>query len=287
MTNTTKAGGIALIAVIVSIILSLTGCSEPGSDNHADITYVVSVDDYLNTTAIDFIFSEPVSGLTADDINITNKIGALIKGALTGSGSNWSLSVTVNTGGNITVKITKSGIESGTKPVTVGKVTVSGSTGSGISGDFRYYANVSTISITGYQGDGGAVTIPAQIDGRPVTVIDRQAFYNCIDMVSVTIPNSVTEIGIMAFEGCTGLTNVTIPASVTSIGNSAFFGCTGLTSITIPNSVASTLPEAREHIPGQQTVRSGRSSREITGNKGKICYLLSYITAITSAMSKQ
>ena len=47
----------------------------------------------------------------------------------------------------------------------------------------------------------------------------------------IIIPNSVTSIEREAFYGCTGLTSVTIPSSVTSIGNYAFYGCTGLTSV--------------------------------------------------------
>lgn len=64
-------------------------------------------------------------------------------------------------------------------------------------------------------------------------------FFNCSDIISVEIPNSVTNVGFRAFSGCTGLTSVTIPNSVTSIGGYAFLGCTGLTSVTIPNSVTS------------------------------------------------
>ena len=69
--------------------------------------------------------------------------------------------------------------------------------------------------------------------------IGEQAFYNCDDLTSITIPNGVTIIGHSAFYGCRGLTSITIPNSVTSIGDSAFNSCTGLTSITIPNSVTS------------------------------------------------
>ena len=78
----------------------------------------------------------------------------------------------------------------------------------------------------------------------PITVIDRQAFYNEDVLSSIIIPNSVTSIGIEAFNDCTNLKNITIPNSVTSIKWQAFSGCISLSSITIPNSVTSIGDEA-------------------------------------------
>ena len=66
-----------------------------------------------------------------------------------------------------------------------------------------------------------------------LTTIDSNAFYKCVKLASLTLPDSVTTIGSYAFYGCSGLTSLTIPVSVTSIGDSAFSGCTKLTSLTI------------------------------------------------------
>jgi len=107
-----------------------------------------------------------------------------------------------------------------------------------VYGDFKYeMIDDYTVTITGYTGNGGDVTIPSTIDGKSVAEIDKSAFKDCKSLKSVVIPNSVTYIGPSAFSGCTGLTSITIPNSVTYIGNDAFSGCTGLTSITIPDSV--------------------------------------------------
>ena len=90
-------------------------------------------------------------------------------------------------------------------------------------------------------GYSGEVRIPSTISYNNVTYdvkqIGQGAFYDCNNLTSVIIPNSVTVIGSLAFYRCTGLTSVTIPNSVTSIYSSAFSGCSGLTSITIGNSV--------------------------------------------------
>ena len=67
--------------------------------------------------------------------------------------------------------------------------------------------------------------------------IGNEAFYNCTDLTSITIPDSVTSIGGGAFSGCSGLAFITIPESVRSIGGAAFSDCSGLKSIKIPCSV--------------------------------------------------
>ena len=89
----------------------------------------------------------------------------------------------------------------------------------------------------------GSVVIPSTIthldDTYHVVSIEGMAFYECRNLTSVTIPNSVTSIGGKAFFGCIGLTSVTIGNSVTSIGYMAFNSCRSLTSVTIPSSVDS------------------------------------------------
>ncbi|GBU26568.1 hypothetical protein R84B8_00078 [Treponema sp. R8-4-B8] len=110
--------------------------------------------------------------------------------------------------------------------------------GSGTYNGFSYVIG-DVVIITGYNGTGGAVTIPAQINEKPVTIIGSWAFSNCDSLTSVTIPNSVTSIGTYAFSDCNSLTSVTIPNSVTSIGGGVFTYCISLTNVTIPNNITS------------------------------------------------
>jgi hypothetical protein len=105
-------------------------------------------------------------------------------------------------------------------------------------GDFTY-SNYSTyVTITGYTGPGGSVTIPNTISGLPVTGFGS-VFSNNLNLTSVDIPYSVKSIGSSAFSGCASLTSVNIPGSVSNIGNSVFSGCISLLSVTIPGPVKS------------------------------------------------
>ena len=71
--------------------------------------------------------------------------------------------------------------------------------------------------------------------------INSNAFNNCYNLTSVTIPSAVTAIEGGAFSNCSGLTgSLIIPNSVTSIGASAFYGCSGLSGgLTISDAVTS------------------------------------------------
>ncbi len=100
-------------------------------------------------------------------------------------------------------------------------------------GDYQYTESGGTITITGYTGAGGVVTIPSVIEDMPVVRIGEAAFYDCPGLIRIIIPGSVTFIEDAAFQGCKGLTSVTIPASVTSIGWYVFIYCPVLASIDV------------------------------------------------------
>jgi hypothetical protein len=124
---------------------------------------------------------------------------------------------------------------------------------------FDFITNAdNTITITGYIGSGGDVTIPSTINGLTVTAIGDSAFDGLTNVTSVTIPDSVVSLGDWAFAGCalssvtlgsgitnipsyafygSGLISVAVPNSVISIDNDAFLACGSLTNVTIPNSV--------------------------------------------------
>ena len=69
-----------------------------------------------------------------------------------------------------------------------------------------------------------------------ITSIGDHAFYNCKDLVNLSMTDSITSIGNYAFYGCESLKTVTLPGEITKISNYAFAN-SGLTSIAIPESV--------------------------------------------------
>lgn len=122
-------------------------------------------------------------------------------------------------------------------------------TGEGDMHDYGYFTDVATGNSYEY-GDSPwyqyryyikTVSLPYGL-----TYIGNDAFYNCYNLVSVNLPNTVTLIRSGAFSN-TGLTEINIPESVRFIGHAGSLGsgrgvfqnCTNLKSVTLPESLFS------------------------------------------------
>ena len=69
-------------------------------------------------------------------------------------------------------------------------LTVSGMTAQTTSDGLRYERNhEGGVTITKYTGNAATLTIPAALDGIPVTTIEFAAFSGCAGLTGVTIPN--------------------------------------------------------------------------------------------------
>lgn len=100
-----------------------------------------------------------------------------------------------------------------------------------------YKVSKDTVTITDCDSEATEVTIPEQIEGYPVTIIDSYAFSHCKKLTNINIPDSVIKIYSKAFQYCTEMTNITIPDSVQLIDSYAFAYCDKLERVVIGNSV--------------------------------------------------
>ncbi|MGD9613726.1 MAG: leucine-rich repeat domain-containing protein, partial [Kiritimatiellia bacterium] len=101
------------------------------------------------------------------------------------------------------------------------------------AGDFTWTTNGDELVLAKYAGTGGAVAIPADVDGRPVAAIGPEAFADCAGLKAVAVPDGVVRIGARAFAYCTGLVRVELGAGVAEIGEWAFRGCRQLAEISV------------------------------------------------------
>ena len=106
-----------------------------------------------------------------------------------------------------------------------------------IPAEVQYYGKTFSVTTIGQSAFYGCMDLDEVIIPNSVTEIGNEAFYNCLNLPWIAIPNTVTSIGKYAFYNCESLPWVAIPTSMTSINEGTFCGCKSLTSVTIPNSV--------------------------------------------------
>lgn len=82
-----------------------------------------------------------------------------------------------------------------------------------------------------------AVIVPAEHEGKPVTIIGAYAFQNCVRLESIDLPDTIKMIHSGAFKDCARLRAITLPDACESVGARAFYGCTGLLEVTLPSDV--------------------------------------------------
>jgi len=176
---------------------------KAGQTGPTGITYTAvqtgGVATTTDSTGIIFTFSASVDslGLTAADITIS---GAAVKGttALSGTGTTRTLAITVSAAGTATVTITKTGIETGTKNVTVYKAGQTGPTG-------ITYTAVQTGGTANMANTTGIVfTFSASVDNLGLTAAD-------ITVSGAALKGSATLSG-------SGTTRTLLPITVNSAG---------------------------------------------------------------------
>ena len=75
-----------------------------------------------------------------------------------------------------------------------------------VQAQFTFTTNNGSLTLTGYTGSDRAVTIPAITNGLSVVSIGNCAFSSNSNLVSLTIPASITNFALPAFCSCSNLT---------------------------------------------------------------------------------
>jgi hypothetical protein len=149
-----------------------------------------------------------------------------------------------------------------------------------VQAQFSFVTNAdNTLSLSGYSGPGGNITIPSTNDsGLPVTIIGNGSdIFFGTNITSITIPASVTSISFEVFYGCFGLTNVIIGPNVASIGANAFEGCSALSALFIPNSMTNIADYAFAYCTALTNITVGTN---VAGIEDDAFYRCTNLTAV-------
>ena len=145
------------------------------------------------------------------------------------------------------------------------------------------------------------IVIPSRYNGKDVTIIAEEAFYNCASIQSITIPSTITKSRSLAFYGCTSLKavyiddivawcsifftnmrysnpleqagnlylngelikNLIIPEGTTEISTLAFINCQSLVCVEIPNSVTCISQKAFGNCANLKSIKLGTGITEV------------------------
>ena len=82
------------------------------------------------------------------------------------------------------------------------------------------------------------IVIPEKVNYQDedylVTSIGNQAFYNCLNLIHIEVPDNIVSIGESAFYKCQNLVAFDFPEELTSIGKAAFYWCSKIESLVFP-----------------------------------------------------
>ena len=91
--------------------------------------------------------------------------------------------------------------------------------------------------VSGLTQGNTAVVIPSKVNGITVREIGTGVFKDNRNIVSLTIPDSVTTLQIRICSGCTALSEVRLPSGLTVIPDETFDGCSSLSTVHFPNTL--------------------------------------------------
>ena len=130
--------------------------------------------------------------------------------------------------------------------------------------------------VSGLTENNTVVVIPSEVDGVTVREIGMDVFKDNRNIVSLTIPDSVTTLQNRICSGCTALRKVRLPSGLTVIPDETFDGCSSLSTVHFPN----TLREIRSDAfcgTGLTKFIAPDSLTAIWGYAFKDCAKLTYV----------
>ncbi|MBR3909227.1 MAG: leucine-rich repeat domain-containing protein, partial [Clostridia bacterium] len=113
--------------------------------------------------------------------------------------------------------------------------------------------------------------------------IANGAFANCVNLTSVSLPESILTIGKEGFLNCSSLTNLQLPDNIIDIGDRAFYKCKALREIAIPIGVTSINNGVFGYCSSLKYIQVHKDVRSIGVDSFYICTNLSDVFYFGSA----
>lgn len=123
-----------------------------------------------------------------------------------------------------------------------------------------------------------AETLNTALVNEGVINIGLTAFYECENLITVELPESLTIIADSAFNRCHSLNNVYLSDNITSIGRSAFYECYSFTEVFLPDNLTKVQSSCFSRCKGLVTLVVGKNVESIGSSAFSECDLLANIS---------
>lgn len=102
---------------------------------------------------------------------------------------------------------------------------------------FKDCVNLGLSALPDGEGEDAGFVEGEIVLGEGIETIGTRAFYGCIGLQQINLPDTVKEIGERAFYKCNGLKQIIIGTGLEEIQPYTFYNCESLESVTIPGNV--------------------------------------------------
>lgn len=118
-------------------------------------------------------------------------------------------------------------------------------------GSIEVTVSEDNVMLTGYRGKDISLTVPEQIESKPVTVIGKKAFLGAKSLQELFLPKSITTIQEWAFASCSSLEKLSLPRKKLAVGQGILKDCVKLEQIVVTgdsDSMILTEPEDTSYL---------------------------------------
>lgn len=240
----------AVVALMLVVCLSFTGCGNLGNAIISALSLDVTVDDPA-LIKVEDILDKTVKTESAKSGDFTYTLYTDNTACITGyTGSNPVVSIPAEIDGAKVVGLENKALKSSStlkELILPDSVEAIGNYAAMYCDSLEKVTigkNIKHIGISAFEGSqenaytGKSKLTTVVFNGAPKTISEK-AFYFCSALTEIVLPEGVETIGDWAFAKCFSAKKIIIPEGVTQIDDHAFLKCTGAVEISIPGTVES------------------------------------------------
>ena len=240
----------AVVALMLVVCLSFTGCGNLGNAIISALSLDVTVDDPA-LIKVEDILDKTVKTESVKSGDFTYTLYTDNTACITGyTGSNPVVSIPAEIDGAKVIGLENKALKSSStlkELILPDSVEAIGNYAAMYCDNLEKVTigkNIKHIGISAFEGSqenaytGKSKLTTVVFNGAPKTISEK-AFYFCSALTEIVLPEGVETIGDWAFAKCFSAKKIIIPEGVTQIDDHAFLKCTGAVEISIPGTVES------------------------------------------------